>query len=171
MLPSLVRPLYCAVLLSLIVSGRMSLSWDGSQLTPVSERCMHLTRLDLERLVVEQSPDPELSAIQAHLQECAACQDELVSKIEEETAGNVGNNSSAVACIKILDPLTSIGPSAPAQLLNASRQALHMRVSRLMLVGSQVYVRSPLGQSFGRVRYCFPVGSEFQIGVRLETRG
>ena len=132
---------------------------------------MHLTRLDLERLLVEQSPDPELSAIQVHLQECAACQAELVSKIDEEADGNGGNNSSAVACIKILDPLTSIGPSAPAQLLNASAQSLHLRVSRLMLVGSQVHVRSPLGSAFGRVRYCFWVGSEFQIGVRLETAG
>jgi hypothetical protein len=132
---------------------------------------MHLTRAHLERLVVEQGPNQELSTIQTHLQECAACQTELVSKFDEEATGNVGNNSSAVACIKILDPLTSIGPSAPAQVLKASPQALHMRVSRLMLVGSQVHVRSLLGQRFGRVRYCFPVGPEFQIGVRLETGG
>src|SRR5580700_2468866 len=121
---------------------------------------MHLTRAHLERLVVEQGPNQELSTIQTHLQECAACQTELVSKFDEEATGNVGNNSSAVACIKILDPLTSIGPSAPAQVLKASPQALHMRVSRLMLVGSQVHVRSLLGQRFGRVRYCFPVGPE-----------
>jgi hypothetical protein len=130
---------------------------------------MHLTSVDLERLVVEKGPDPELSAIQAHLQECTACQAELVSEMDEEAAGNVENNSSTVACIKILDPLTSIGPSAPAHLLNASPQSLHMRVSRLMLVGSQVHVRLQLGQRSGRVRYCIPAGSEFQIGVRLET--
>jgi hypothetical protein len=127
---------------------------------------MHLTRVDLERLVVEHGPDEELSAIQAHLQTCAACQAELVFKIDQ---GNIENESSTVACIKILDPLTSIGPSAPAHLLSASPQSLHMRVSRLILVGSQVHVRSPLGQRFGRVRYCIPAGSEFQIGVRLET--
>src|SRR5580693_4787272 len=106
---------------------------------------MHLTRVDLERLVVEHGPDEELSAIQAHLQTCAACQAELVFKIDQ---GNIENESSTVACIKILDPLTSIGPSAPAHLLSASPQSLHMRVSRLILVGSQVHVRSPLGQRF-----------------------
>jgi hypothetical protein len=148
----------------------MSLTWDGSQPVPVSEGCMHLTRVDLERLVVEQGPNPELSAIQGHLQECAACQTELAAKLhEEEAAGNRQSNSAAR--IKILNPLTSIGPSAPAHLLNASPQSLHVRVSRLMVVGARVHVRSPLGQGFGSVRYCIPAGSEFQIGVRLEAAG
>jgi hypothetical protein len=130
---------------------------------------MHLTRLDVERLLVSRTPDPELSAIQAHLQGCNACQTELAAKLdEEETATTPQNNSTR---IKILDPITSIGPSAPAHLLNASRQALHLRVSRLMLVGARVHVRSPLGQGFGSVRYCIPAGPEFQIGVRLETGG
>jgi hypothetical protein len=129
---------------------------------------MHLTRVDLERLVVEQGPSPELSTIQDHLQECAACQTELAAKLHEEE-GN--RQSSSAARIQILDPLTSIGPSAPAHLLNASPQCLHVRVSRLMVVGARVHVRSALGQGFGSVRYCIPAGSEFQIGVRLEAAG
>jgi hypothetical protein len=148
----------------------MSLIWDGSQPVPVSDGCMHLTRTHLERLVVEQGPDPELSAIQVHLQECQACQTELSAKLhEEEAAGNRQINSTAR--IKILNPITSNGPSAPAYLLTASPRSLHIRVSRLMFVGTRVHVRSPLGQGFGSVRYCIPAGSEFQIGVRLETAG
>ena len=146
----------------------MSLIWDGSQPAPVS--CMHLTPAHLERLVVEQGPDPELSAIQVHLQECRACQAELSAKLhDEEVAGNRQVNSWAR--IKILNPITSIGPSAPAYLLTASPRSLHIRVSRLMFVGARVHVRSPLGQGFGSVRYCIPAGAEFQIGVRLEAAG
>jgi hypothetical protein len=131
---------------------------------------MHLTRVDLERLVVEQGPDAELSAIQVHLQECQACQTELAAKRhEEEVADNQQINSWAR--IKILNPITSIGPSAPAYLLTASLRSRHIRVSRLMFVGARVHVRSPLGQGFGQVRYCIPAGSEFQIGVRLEAAG
>ena len=128
---------------------------------------MHLTRVDLERLVVEEGPNPALSEIHTHLQECIACQTELAAKLDEEEARQI----NSVARIKILDPITSIGPSAPAHLLNASPQSLHVRVSRLMFVGARVHVRSPLGQGFGSVRYCIPAGSEFQIGVRLEAAG
>jgi hypothetical protein len=131
---------------------------------------MHLSRVDLEGLVVDQGPNPVLSALQAHLHECRACQTELVAKLkEEEAAGNPLINSNTPARIKVLDPITSVGPSAPAHLLNASSQSLHVRVSRLMLIGALVHVRSPLGQAFGSVRYCIPAGTEFQIGVKLET--
>jgi len=148
----------------------MSLNWDGSQLTPVTEGCMHLTRADLESLVVEQGRDPELSAIQVHLQECAACQIELVAKLhEEEAAGN--RQVSSWARIKILNPITSIGPSAMVYLLTASPRSLHVRVPRVVWVGARVHVLSPLVQGFGTVRYSIPAGREFQIGVRLEAAG
>jgi hypothetical protein len=131
---------------------------------------MHISRADVERLVVEKESLSNLSAIQCHLQECPACQAELVAKLdEEESAGNPRINSNTNARIKMLDPLTSVGPASPAHLLNASPQSLHVRVSRFMLIGTLVHMRSVLGHTFGRVRYCIPAGSEFQIGVRLEV--
>jgi hypothetical protein len=130
---------------------------------------MHVNRLDLERLVVDQLPNPELSALQVHLQECRACQIELAAKLdEEEAAGNLQIISNAAARIKVLDPITSAGPSGPAHLLNASSRSLHMRVPRFIFVGALVHVRSSIGLAFGYVRYCIPAGSEFQIGVKLE---
>jgi hypothetical protein len=78
------------------------------------------------------------------------------------------NQFNAAARIKILDPVTSLGPSGPAHLLKASAQSLHIRVPRSVLIGALVHVRSAIGLAFGQVRYCIPVGAEFQIGVKLE---
>jgi hypothetical protein len=131
---------------------------------------MHISRVDVERLVIEKEPTPSESATQCHLQGCEVCQAELVASLnEEELAGNPRINSNTAARIKMLDPLTSVGPAAPAHLLNASPQSLHVRVSRSMLIGTLVHVRSVLGHTFGRVRYCIPAGCEFQIGVKLEV--
>ncbi len=145
----------------------MSLTWDGSQPASVSDGCMHLSLAHLERLVVEQGPDPELSAIQAHLQECVACQTKLAANLQEEEDPKV----NSWARIKILNPITSIGSSAPVYLLTASPRSLHVRVPRLILVGVRVHVLSPLVQGFGTVRYSIPAGREFQIGVGLEAAG
>jgi hypothetical protein len=131
---------------------------------------MHVSRHDLERLVVDQLPNPELSALQVHLQECRACQVELTAKLdEEEAAGNPQVNSNTAARIKVLNPITSNGPSGPAHLMNASAHSLHVRVPRLIFIGALVHVRSSIGITFGHVRYCIPAGSEFQIGVKLQA--
>ena len=113
---------------------------------------MHISRVALERLVVAQTPSRELTALQTHLQKCRACQAELVAKLdEEEAAVNSQIDSNTAARIKVLDPITSVGPPAPAHLLSASSQGLHVRVSRSMLVGrSFTYARrsgKPLGRS------------------------
>jgi hypothetical protein len=130
---------------------------------------MHISRLDLERLVVDPFPNLELTELQVHLQGCQACQRALAAQLsEEEAAGNPQINSNAAARIKILDPVTSLGPSGPAHLLNASPQSLHVRVPKSVLIGALVHVRSSAGLGFGHVRYCIPAGSEFQIGVKLE---
>ena len=119
---------------------------------------MHISRCDLEKLVVGHGSD--LALLQAHLQECQTCQGEMAAELAAEGGSD--------ARVKVLDPITSLGPSAPGQLLAASSTGLHLRVSRLLFVGAMVQVRSSIGTVFGRVRYCFPAGSEFQIGVKVQ---
>ena len=75
---------------------------------------MHVSRLDLERLVVDQLPNPELSALQVHLQECRACQVELTAKLDEEEAGSPQVNSNTAARIKVLNPITSSADAVAA---------------------------------------------------------
>ena len=123
---------------------------------------MHLNRLDLERLVVSEGTDPELSAIQGHLNQCQTCQLELAAKLDEENA-----TANRAGRIKVLDPITSNGPARPAQIQNASAQSLHVRVPRPIVIGALVHVHSSSGTAFGKVRYCIPAGPKFQVGIKL----
>jgi len=119
---------------------------------------MHVSRMDLEKLVVGHGSD--LADIQAHLQECQTCQNDIAAALEFE--------GSSDARVKVLDPITSLGPSGPAHVLSASSTGLHVKVYRLVFVGAMVQVRSTIGTVFGRVRYCFPAGTGFQIGVKVQ---
>jgi hypothetical protein len=120
---------------------------------------MHVRRSDVEKLVVGHGS--ELAAIQTHLQECPACQTEVAAMLEVEYRPTPTR-------VKVLDPITSLGPSAPAQLMSISESGMHIRVSSSIFVGALVQVRSSEVSAFGRVRYCIPVGSAFQIGVKVQ---
>ena len=121
---------------------------------------MHVGRSDVENLVVGHGS--ELAAIQSHLQECPACQTEVAAMLEVEC-------SPTPTRVKVLDPIVSLGPSAPARLMAICGSGMHVRVSSSIFVGALVQVRSSALSAFGRVRYCFPVGAEFQIGVKVQN--
>jgi hypothetical protein len=120
---------------------------------------MHVGRSDVEKLVVGHGS--ELAAMQNHLQECPACQTEVAAMLEVEY-------SPIPTRVKVLDPITSLGPSAPARLMAICESGMHVRVLSPIFVGALVQVRSSDVSAFGRVRYCIPVGAEFQIGVKVQ---
>ena len=120
---------------------------------------MHVCRSDVEKLVVGHGS--ELAAIQNHLQECETCQAEVAAMLEVEYRPTPSR-------VKVLDPITSLGPSAPARLMAICESGMHVRVTNPIFVGALVQVRSSAVSAFGRVRYCIPVGSEFQIGVKVQ---
>jgi hypothetical protein len=120
---------------------------------------MHVTRGDVENLVVGHGS--ELAAIQNHLQECQVCQAEVAAMLEVEYRPTPTR-------VKVLDPITSLGPSAPARLMATCESGMHIRVATPIFVGALVQVRSSDLSAFGRVRYCIPVGLEFQIGVKVQ---
>jgi hypothetical protein len=122
-------------------------------------KVMHVQRNDLERLVVGHGS--ELAAIQSHLQACPVCQTEAAAMLQAECRPMPSR-------VKVLDPITSLGPSAPARLMAICESGMHVRVASPIFVGALVQVRSSDVSAFGRVRYCIPVGSEFQIGVKVQ---
>jgi len=123
---------------------------------------MHINRADLERLVVELTSNQELSAIQAHVQECRACQIDMLD-------GGPVEPRRQSARVKVLNPLTSNGPSRPAELLDSPSNGLHVRVQQSILIGSFVHVRLAEGALFGEVRYCIPAGSAVFPRVSFEA--
>jgi len=121
---------------------------------------MHVDRETLENLVVGHGS--ELASIQTHLFKCQRCQRNAAEMLE---AGDL----ASPARIKVLDPIMSLGPSAPAQLLAASASGMHVRAARSIFIGALIQVRSSRVTAFGRVRYCIPAGTAFQIGVKLQS--
>ena len=76
-----------------------------------------------------------------------------------------GAAGTAVAHVKVLNPLTSLGPGMRADLLGASERGLRIRVPRSILVGSALQIRTAGRIAFGEVRAAVPVGNEYEIEV------
>ncbi len=94
----------------------------------------------------------------------------------EESAGspspapNLGEAAKTMARVKVLDPLTSTGPSMHAELISSSATDLRVRVPRCIFRGSSVQVRTSEGIAFGAVQSCVPIATEFEIEVALHGR-
>jgi hypothetical protein len=71
----------------------------------------------------------------------------------------------APARIKVVNPLTSLGPSMQAEVLGCSDANLRVRVPRLIVAGSTVQIRTRGRTAFGEVRSSISTGAEFEIEV------
>jgi hypothetical protein len=125
---------------------------------------MHLSRIDLEKLVV--SEPPECRILHSHLQECRSCQFELAAALDRERIET--SIEATRGCLKVLDPPAEVR-RAPIQILVFSSTGLHARLSRPIDLGALIHLRSPAGSILGHIKYCFPVEADFQIGVKVQT--
>ncbi len=81
----------------------------------------------------------------------------------------LGNqHGTAAARVKVLNPLTSIGPAMHAELVDAYDGGLNLRVPRPILVGSAVQIRTRDHLAFGEVRASVAVGGTYEIQVAVK---
>jgi hypothetical protein len=71
------------------------------------------------------------------------------------------------ARVKVLNPMTSLGPPMHAELISSFDGGIEVRVPRRILVGSVVQVRTGERIVFGEVRSCEAAGAQFEIAVRV----
>jgi hypothetical protein len=71
------------------------------------------------------------------------------------------------ARVKSLDPVTSIGPSTEARIVEISRRGLKLRVRRPIMIGASVQILAERKIFLAKVRSCSSVDEDFYIGVRL----
>jgi hypothetical protein len=76
--------------------------------------------------------------------------------------------SGGRARVKVLDPMTSIGPSMEAELMSASDSDLRLRVPRWIIPGSDVQVLTPNGVVFGKAWFSVQAGAGFEIEVAVQ---
>jgi hypothetical protein len=72
--------------------------------------------------------------------------------------------------MKSLSPLTSMGPSTRARIVEISRSGMKIRVSREFQPGSQVQIIVGNTFYFGTVRHSCDLGGEFEAGINLTER-
>jgi hypothetical protein len=71
------------------------------------------------------------------------------------------------ARLKSLDPVTSIGPSTSACVVEVSHHGLKVRVARNFMRGASVHIMAEQKIFLGRVRYCLAEADDFLLGIQL----
>jgi len=71
------------------------------------------------------------------------------------------------AKIKGLEPVTSLGPSTPATVVDLSRAGLKLLVDREYLPKSCVQIFAFHEILLGQVTHCSRYGSQFEVAVKL----
>ncbi len=84
-----------------------------------------------------------------------------------ERRGEVRFVLNIPAKVKGLNPVTSIGPSLPATIVEGSRHGHRIRLDREYLPGASIQVLVSKKAFVGKVRHCFRSGIEFMVGVQL----
>lgn len=80
----------------------------------------------------------------------------------------MANSAELRARVKVLDPLTSIGPSMEAELLGSSGSDYQLRVPRWIIPGSAVQVLTSKGVVMGKVWFAAEAGGSFEVEVAVE---
>ena len=71
------------------------------------------------------------------------------------------------ARLKMVEPLATMGPSSPCEILHSSGSTLHVRAKRQMFPGSKVQVVTPERIMFGEVISSAASDAEFEIVVEV----
>jgi hypothetical protein len=72
------------------------------------------------------------------------------------------------ARLKMVDPLATMGPSSPCEVLHSSGSTLRLRVKRQMFQGSKVQVVTPARIMFGEVLSTVPKEGAYEIEVEVQ---
>ena len=73
-----------------------------------------------------------------------------------------------VAYMKVIDPLTSIGPSVRSQVVSDSASLLIIRFPRIVFGGALVQIRIQSNVFFGKARRCTANGGEYEIEIEKQ---
>jgi hypothetical protein len=73
-----------------------------------------------------------------------------------------------VAYMKVIDPLTSTGPSVRSRVVSDSASLLIIRFPRIVFGGALVQIRMESKVLFGKARRCTANGGEYEIEIEKQ---
>jgi hypothetical protein len=135
----------------------------------------HSSTKDLEQYVTGKLPAEESTVVQTHLDGCEECQlllAEIAMRVrwkgpERRSEPRVPVNFPAR--LKLLDPVTSVGPPHDVVVLEISHNGLRIRTPRFLIPKTLVQVRFNGKQVLGEVRYCIKTEEGYEAGLRRKT--
>ena len=68
--------------------------------------------------------------------------------------------------LKLLDPVTSVGPPHDVKVIEISRNGLRVRAPRYLIPKSLIQIRFGGKGMLGEVRYCVKTESEYYAGIK-----
>jgi hypothetical protein len=132
----------------------------------------HSSAFDLKQYVSGQLGKADAALIQNHLEDCEECQLRLAEFALETQWKGVERRSeprvqvSFPGRLKLLDPVTSVGPPHDVQVVEISRKGVKIRTPRYLIPKTLVQIRFNGKSALGEVQYCIRTGSEYHAGLQ-----
>lgn len=132
----------------------------------------HSTHQELERYISGQLSAAESFQVQKHLDGCEECQLLLAEiAIQAQWKGPERRTEPRVPVrfpgrLKLLDPVTSIGPAHDVMVIEISRSGLKVRTPRFLIPKTLVQIRFNGKTALGEVRWCIRTEAEYDAGIK-----
>jgi hypothetical protein len=121
---------------------------------------VHSTASELEHYVHGRLSADDSSVVQTHLQQCQDCQ-LLLADIAFQTQWKGPERRSEpripvnfTGRLKLLDPLTSVGPPHDVRVIEISRNGLKIHTPRFLIQKTLVQIHFNGKSVLGQVKYC-----------------
>jgi hypothetical protein len=135
----------------------------------------HPSIVELEEYVDGNLPDEDSNVVRAHLEGCEECQGKLAEIALDlqwkgpERRGEPRVPVSFLGRLKLLDPVTSVGPPHDVEVIEISRNGLKIRTPRFLTPKTLVQIRFNGKAVLGEIRYCIKSESQYFAGMKLTT--
>lgn len=133
----------------------------------------HSSTRDLEQYMDGHLSEEDSSLVRTHLESCERCQLRLADiALESQWKGPELRSEPRVpvrfaARLKLLDPVTSVGPPHDVQVIEISRSGLKIHTPRYLILKTLVQIRFNGRSILGEVRYCVRLEPGYHAGIRL----
>jgi hypothetical protein len=133
----------------------------------------HSSTQELELYVDGKLSIEDSALIHTHLQGCEECQLRLADIALEiqwtgpERRGEPRVPVSFPGRLKLLDPVTSVGPPHDVLVTEISRNGLKVRTPRYLIPKTLVQIRFNGETVLGEVRYCTKLESGYDAGIKV----
>ena len=131
----------------------------------------HANIEDLEKYVTGQLPEEGSAVVREHLERCDVCQLKLAEiAMDGQWKGPERRSEPRVPVrfpgrLKLLDPVTSVGPPHDVQVIEISRTGLKVQTSLYLIPNTLIQVHFNGSSTLGRVRYCVRAESGYVAGI------